>query len=60
MHHHLPFPGRPDCKEGIPHSGESLYLSSGFSGLQLRQKEFGKGHNEEGYCSFGRRNRRKQ
>ena len=60
MHHHLPFSGRSDCKEGIPHSGESLYLSSGFSGLQLRQKEFGKGHNEEGYCSFGRRNRRKQ
>ena len=49
MHYYLSLAGGSNCKAELSNSGESLYLSEGLPGLQLRKKKLGKSYNEEGY-----------
>lgn len=42
MHHHLPLPGGPDCKDGLQKGGKSLHMPAGISGVRLWKKAPGK------------------
>ena len=55
MHHHFPFPGGQNREDGIQAGRESLHLSSGISGLRMREGEPGKGdYHQADFAEKGR------
>ena len=52
---HISFPGRPDRQKYIPKSGKPVHLSSGLSGLCVREKAEGDYCYQKAGCSVGRR-----